>query len=128
MADEHQYCTFYLDGHYFGVDVLRVQEIIRCQQMTRVPLAPPVVRGLINLRGQIVTALDLRHRLELTERPSAQLPMNVIVQTDDGATSLLVDDIGEVCAVEEEAFERRRDTLQGAARDLIRGTYKLKDR
>ena len=60
MADEQQYCTFYVAGYYFGLDVLNVQEIIRYQEMTRVPLAPPVVRGLINLRGQIVTALDLR--------------------------------------------------------------------
>ena len=61
MADEHQYCTFFLDGHYFGIDVLKVQEIIRFQQMTRVPLAPPVVRGLINLRGQIVMGIDRRN-------------------------------------------------------------------
>ena len=60
MAKAHQYCTFYLDGQYFGLDVLKVQEIIRYQLMTCVPLAPPVVRGLINLRGQIVTAIDLR--------------------------------------------------------------------
>src|SRR6266404_3904656 len=99
MADEHQYCTFYLDGHYFGLDVLKVQEIIRYQEMTRVPLAPPVVRGLINLRGQIVTALDLRRRLELAERPADQQPVNVVVQTDDGAVSLLVDEIGDVLEV-----------------------------
>ena len=87
MAEVHQYCTFYVDGHYFGLDVLNVQEIIRYQDMTRVPLAPPVVRGLINLRGQIVTALDLRRRLELSERPADQLPVNVVVHTDDGAGS-----------------------------------------
>ena len=69
MADAHQYCTFFVDGHFFGLDVLKVQEIIRYQEMTAVPLAPPVVRGLINLRGQIVTAIDLRRRLEL-QRPA----------------------------------------------------------
>ena len=95
MTDAHQYCTFYADGHYFGLDVLKVQEVIRYQEMTRVPLAPPVVRGLINLRGQIVTAIDLRRRLELTDRPADQLPVNVVVQTDDGAVSLLVDEIGD---------------------------------
>ena len=63
MVEQHQYCTFYLDGHYFGLDVLKVQEIIRYQEMTRVPLASPTVRGLINLSGQIVTAIDLRRRL-----------------------------------------------------------------
>jgi purine-binding chemotaxis protein CheW len=64
MAEVNQYCTFFLAGHYFGLDVLQVQEIIRYQEMTRVPLAPKVVCGLINLRGQIVTAIDLRRRLE----------------------------------------------------------------
>ncbi len=127
MADERQYCTFYVAGYYFGLDVLNVQEIIRYQEMTRVPLAPPVVRGLINLRGQIVTALDLRRRLELPERPADQLPVNVVVHTDDGAVSLLVDEIGDVLEVSEKLFERPPETLRGTARELIRGAYKLKD-
>ena len=63
-----QYCTFYLDEFLFGVEVERVQEVIRYQEMTRVPLAPPVISGLINLRGQIVTAIDLRRRLDLPPR------------------------------------------------------------
>jgi len=128
MADEHQYCTFYLDRHYFGLDVLKVQEIIRYQEMTRVPLAPAVVRGLINLRGQIVTAIDLRRRLELKDRPAGQLPVNVVVQTEDGAVSLLVDEIGDVLQVSEKQFEGPPETLNGIARELIRGAYKLKDR
>jgi purine-binding chemotaxis protein CheW len=128
LADAHQYCTFYLDGHYFGLDVLKVQEIIRYQEMTRVPLAPPVVRGLINLRGQIVTAIDLRRRLELSDRPADQVPLNVVVQTDDGAVSLLVDEIGDVLEVPEKLFERPPETLKGPARELIRGAYKLPDR
>ena len=128
MADEHQYCTFYVDGHYFGLDVLKVQEIIRYQEMTRVPLAPPVVRGLINLRGQIVTAIDLRRRLDLADRPAGQFPVNVVVHTDDGAVSLLVDEIGDVLEVSEKEFERPPETLRGPARELIRGAYKLTDR
>src|SRR6516162_1945268 len=128
MADEHQYCTFYVAGHYFGLDVLRVQEIIRHQEITRVPLAPPVVCGLMNLRGQIITAIDLRRRLGLTERPADQPPLNVVVQTDDGAVSLLVDEIGDVLEVSEKLFERPPETLRGPARELIRGAYKLPDR
>lgn len=128
MADEHQYCTFFLDGYYFGIDVLEVQEVIRCQPMTPTPLAPPVVRGLMNLRGQIVTALDLRRRLDLPDRPDGAAPVNVIVPTDDGAVSLLVDEIGDVVAVTDGAFERPPETLRGPARDLIRGAYKLSDR
>jgi purine-binding chemotaxis protein CheW len=125
---EHQYCTFFVAGHYFGVDVLKVQEIIRCQEMTRVPLAAPEVRGLINLRGQIVTALDLRRRLEFKDRGKDELPTNVVVQTDDGAVSLLVDEIGDVLQVPESLFERPPETLQGPVRELIRGAYKLPDR
>ena len=128
MAD-HQYCTFYVDGHFLGLDVLKVQEIIRYQEMTSVPLLHfPVVCGLINLRGQIVTAIDLRRRLELLDRPADQLPVNVVVQTDDGAVSLLVDEIGDVLEVSDAAFELPPETLQGTARDLIRGAYKLPDR
>jgi purine-binding chemotaxis protein CheW len=128
MSDEHKFCTFTLDGLLFGVEVMKVQEVIRYLAMTRVPLAPSVVRGLINLRGQIVTAVDLRRRLGLRERPDDQSPMNVVVRTEDEAVSLLVDEIGDVREVEESAFERPPETLRGEARDLIRGTYKLKDR
>jgi purine-binding chemotaxis protein CheW len=128
MSTSHQYCTFYVDGLFFGVDVLRVQEVIKYQDMTRVPLASNVVSGLINLRGQIVTAIDLRRRLVLRERPADQLPMNVVVRTDDGAVSLLVDEIGDVLEVDESTYERPPETLNGVARQLVRGVYKLKDR
>lgn len=128
MPGHRRYCTFFVEDLFFGVQVEKVQEILRYQVMTRVPLAPPVVRGLINLRGQIVTAIDLRSRLEMNERPADQLPMNVIVLTDDGPASLLVDQIGDVWQVDEELFERPPDTLQGIARDLIQGAYKLRDR
>jgi purine-binding chemotaxis protein CheW len=123
-----QFCTFFLNDLYFGVEVLRVQEVLRSQPMTHVPLAPAAVRGLINLRGQIVTALDLRARLELPERAGGESPMNVVIRSDDGAISLLVDEIGDVVEISDDAFERAPDSLQGAARELVRGVYKLKDR
>lgn len=127
MSEERQYCTFFVGGLFMGVDVQKVQEVIRYQQMTRVPLAPPVVSGLINLRGQIVTAVDLRRRLGLVPRNGEQ-PMNVVVRTDDGAVSLLVDEIEDVREVQAETFERPPETLRGGARELITGVYKLKDR
>src|ERR1700712_2738049 len=101
MSDERQYCTFYADDMYFGIWVREVQEVLQYQDMVRVPLASPVVRGLINLRGQIVTALDPRRRLELPDRSDDADPMNVVVRTDDGAVSLLVDQIGDVVEVDE---------------------------
>jgi purine-binding chemotaxis protein CheW len=123
-----QYSTFFVDGFLFGVEVLQVQEVLRYQEMTRVPLAPEVIEGLINLRGQIVTAVDMRRRLKLRPRPEGSMPMSMVVRSADGAVSLLVDEIGDVLEVEEESFEKPPDNLEGAARELIRGVYKLKDR
>lgn len=128
MSANKQYCTFHLDDLFFGVEVHNVQEVIRYQEMTHVPLAASAVQGLINLRGQIVTAIDLRSRLELSPRPNGQLPMNVVVRTDDGPISLLVDEIGDVLEMAEEAFERPPETLRGMARELIVGAFKLKGR
>jgi len=126
MNASQQFCTFFLDGLFFGVEVENVQEVIRHQPTTRVPLAPEVLGGLINLRGQIVAAVDLRRRLEMPPRQASQAPMNVVVRTDDGAVSLLVDEIGDVVEMEETDFENPPDTLRGMARELIRGAFKLK--
>lgn len=120
-----QFSTFFIDDLFFGVDVLDVQEVLRAQQMTPVPQAPDVVEGLINLRGQIVTAIDLRRRLGVGDRLAGELPMNVVVRTGDGAVSLLVDEIGDVVEVEEKDFEQAPDTLACTSRELIRGVYKL---
>ena len=128
MSTEQQFCTFFVDGLFFGVEVHKVQEVIRYQGMTDVPLAPAEIGGLINLRGQIVTAIDLRKRLAMSERPDIEQPMNVVVRTGDGAVSLLVDEIGDVVEVADSTFEEVPDTLKGVGRDLIRGVYKLKER
>ncbi|MBS2020709.1 MAG: chemotaxis protein CheW, partial [Deltaproteobacteria bacterium] len=96
LGESRQLCTFLIDGMLFGVDVTNVQEVIRYQEMTRVPLASSTVRGLINLRGQIVTAIDMRARLGLPPRADQALPMNVVASTGDGVVSLLVDEIGDV--------------------------------
>jgi purine-binding chemotaxis protein CheW len=121
-------CTFYLDGMLFGIDVDAVQEVLRFQAMTPVPLAPRVVAGLINLRGQIVTALDLRRRLELPERPPEMLPANVVLRSSAVGASLLVDSVGEVVEVDDVAFEPPPETTRGVARELILGAYKLPER
>lgn len=128
MANIQQFCTFFLKDQFFGVPVQQVQEVIRYQDMTRVPLVPTVIRGLINLRGQIVMAVDLRRRFGMEDRPDSQLPMNVVVRTDDGAVSFLVDEIGDVLEASEEGFEQPPETLQGHARELVRGVYKLRER
>lgn len=128
MSETIQYCTFSLDGQYFGVDVQEVQEVIRYQEMTRVPLASSVVSGLINLRGRIVMAIDLRRRLGLAERPAGKLPMNVVVRSGEDAVSLLVDEIGDVIEVPADTFEKPPETLRGESRILVDGAYKLENR
>lgn len=128
MANAQQFCTFFLKDQFFGVPVQKVQEVIRYQEMTRVPLVPQVIRGLINLRGQIVMAVDLRQRFGMEPRPDSDLPMNVVVRTDDGAVSFLVDEIGDVLEVDDESFEGPPATLLGQARELVRGVYKLQER
>ena len=128
MAHTSQFCTFYLDKLLFGVELQGVQEVNRSLDMTKVPLAPAVVSGLINLRGQIVTAVDLRRRLELELRPAGMLARNVVVRSEDGAVSLLVDEIGDVVEVGESSFEAAPETLRGSVRTMIVGVYKLNDR
>lgn len=128
MAHPNQFCTFYLDKLMFGVDLLKVQEVIRFLEITEIPLAPRVVSGLMNLRGQIVTGIDLRRRLELEDRPEGSFPMNVVIRNGGGAVSLLVDEIGDVIEVDEDSFEPPPETLQGKVRDVILGVHKLEKR
>jgi purine-binding chemotaxis protein CheW len=121
-----QYCTFRLDGHLFGVPVGSVQEVLKEQELTTVPQAPPEVSGLINLRGQIITTLDLRIRLGLGARPSGAPAVNVVVRTDDGdVVSLLVDEIGDVLEPGEETFEQPPETVPARIRTLVTSVCKL---
>ena len=122
------FCTFQVDQLFLGVDVLQVQEVLKAQQMTPVPLAENEVRGLMNLRGQIVAAFDLRRRLGFVDRQDGVPAMNVVVRTPDGPVSLLVDEIGDVLELDTEKFEPAPETLQGLPRELIRGAYKLESR
>jgi purine-binding chemotaxis protein CheW len=127
MQSSKQFSTFFVADLFFGIDVLNVQEVLRFQHMTPVPQAPSVIEGLINLRGQIVTAIDMRKRLHLPERAADQSPMNIVVRTADGAVSLLVDEIGDVMEMDASNFEMPPENLASEAREIIRGVYKLKD-
>jgi len=125
MEGSRQFCTFYLDRLLFGIELEQVQAVIRYLELTDVPLAPGIVGGLMNLRGQIVTAVNLRKQLELGDRPEGWLPMNVVVRTPDGPVSMLVDEIGDVVEVEEATYEPVPEILQPRLRSLILGVHKL---
>lgn len=120
-----QLCTFQLENHHFCVDAIRVQEVIRFQSMTPVPLTESYVKGLINLRGQIVTAIDMRKRLGFEDFPAGTQPMNVVVQARGGPVSLLVDRIGDVTELDATDYEAAPQTLTPALQDYIIGAYKL---
>jgi purine-binding chemotaxis protein CheW len=123
-----QYATFEVDDQLFGVPVAIVQEVLSFSEYTPVPLAPKAVGGLFNLRGQVIAAVDLRVQLGLPARDLDGPAMNVIVRTDDESVSLLVDRIGEVVDLSEDAFEPPPDTLHGPLRELINGAFKLDGR
>ncbi|HVC25812.1 MAG TPA: chemotaxis protein CheW [Acidimicrobiales bacterium] len=120
-----QYCTFKVDHLLIGIEVWRVQEVIRHQPMTHVPLAPKEVRGLINLRGQIVTAIDVRQWLGLPGRSDGASSMNVVLRLNDEAISLLVDEAGEVVEPAADTHEGVPSTASGQIRTMFSGTYKL---
>ena len=128
MSDERKICTFYVTDHFFGIDVSEVQEVIRYQEMTRVPLADDTVSGLINLRGQIVTALDMSQRIGFIRQTKNEMPTNIIVRTADGAVSLLVDEIGDVIDIPRDAFEVPPDNLKGSLRHMLTEVCKLDDK
>lgn len=126
--DDQLIATFSVGEAWFGVDALHVQEVLRALPMTPVPLAPREVSGLINLRGQVVVALELRRRLGIEERPADRSPMNVVVRTDDGPVSFLVDEIGDVIDVPADRLEPPPETVSSIDRELISGIHKLDDR
>ena len=124
-ATSGQLATFWLDGDLYGIEVEHVQEVLKSQGLTRVPLAPDAVAGLINLRGQVVTAIELRERLGRRPRPEGTDAVVIVVRLRGEAVSLLVDSIADVVDVDAADFESPPDTLEGQARELIRGAYKL---
>lgn len=123
-----QLTTFWLAGNLYGIEVAHVQEVLRSQALTRVAQAPEAVAGLLNLRGQVVTAIEMRTRLGLGPRAADAKAILVVVRLRGEVVSLLVDAIGDVVDVAEDSFEVPPDTLSGPVRELIRGAYKLDGR
>jgi purine-binding chemotaxis protein CheW len=122
-----QLSTFHVGKYMFGVDVALVQEIVRMQAMTPVPLSPPEIAGLINLRGEVLTAIDIRTRLGLPPSVSERPQVNVVVRVDDEPVSLLVDEIGGVLEVSQGPFENTPSTVDQKVGALLHGAYTLPD-
>lgn len=123
----NQLSSFVVGRYLFGVDVALVQEIMRVRSITPVPLSVPQIAGLINLRGEVLTAVDLRIRFGLPV-DSTRNPINIVVRVDDEPVSLLVDAIDGVVEVSDLPFETTPSTVDEETRALITGAYTMPDR
>jgi purine-binding chemotaxis protein CheW len=129
ISDGVQVATFRLATEWFGIDVLRVQEVMNPLPRTEVPRAPGFVTGLINVRGLIVTAISLKTRLGFPDTVyDRDSHMNVIVNTTEGPVCLQVDEIGDVVRTNALSFAERPPTVSTALREHIAGVLRLEDR
>ena len=125
--DYVQLCGFKIGDGFYAVPVLEVQEVVRPQKITQVPMAPDYIEGLINLRGQVVTSINLRTLFKLKGDDPEEF-MNVIVRSRGSLYALVVDEILDVMDVPNKAFEETPDTLDNNLRKYIEGVDKLKDK
>ena len=128
MTAARKLCTFHLGGLLFGIAAEQVQEVLRPLPITPLPLAPPDVAGLINLRGQIVPALDMRRVLKLEPAPAGSDRFSVVAHTPQGPVSLQVDEIGDVMELDAAAGEPPPRNVDPDIGGLVRGVFPLKDR
>jgi len=126
-GEQRDYVTMSIGGQLFGIPVLKVQDVLGPQTITRVPLAPVEVAGSLNLRGRIVTAVDVRLRLGLPKRDSGKQAMSVVVEHEGELYSLLVDSVGEVLRLESRDYQRNPPTLNPRLREFSDGIYRLND-
>jgi purine-binding chemotaxis protein CheW len=122
---DNDFVTVVIAGQLFGIPVLQVRDVLGPQRITRVPLAPPEIAGSLNLRGRIVTAIDIRTRLGLRDAGDATGRMSVVVDHGGELYSLMVDSVGEVLSLTEASFERNPATLDARWREIAAGIYRL---
>ena len=122
-----EFVTASIGDQICGIAVLQVQDVLAPQRITPIPLAPPEVSGSLNLRGRIVTAIDLRIRMGLPEREAGSRTMSIVVEHQHGLYSLIVDDVGDVLKVSEKNFERNPATLDSLWRTYSEGVYRLEE-
>jgi purine-binding chemotaxis protein CheW len=121
-----QLCGFKVGSGFYAISVLEVQEVIKPQLVTKVPSSPIYIQGLINLRGQIVTAISLKSLFGLeNSNERSEDYMNIIVRAGESLYALVVDEILDVIDVDEKTFEPTPDTIDEKVRVLISGVYKL---
>ena len=124
-AQAQDFLTLYIANQLFGIPVLQVQDVLGSQKVTRIPLAPPEVAGALNLRGRIVTAINVRKRLGIEARAERRNEMSVVVDHQNELYSLIIDKVGDVLALKDSSFEANPPTLDPVWRDISAGIYRL---
>lgn len=119
------FVTFIIEGQLFGIPVLGVQDILTPDRIASIPLAPPEVMGSINLRGRIVTVIDVRTRLGLEKGEANAENMGVTVEHKNELYTLLVDDVGDVISIAKDLYEESPATLDPIWREYANGVYRL---
>jgi purine-binding chemotaxis protein CheW len=123
-AETQEFVTATIAGQLFGIPVLTTQDVLSPQTLASIPLAQPEVAGALNLRGRIVTAIDLRVRLGM-EPADKEKSMSIVVDHHGELYSLLIDEVGEVLSVPLDAFERNPPTLDAGWREVATGIFRL---
>lgn len=127
LKKREQFTTFTVNGECFGIEISKVQEVAGVPVLSHVPLAPPFVKGLVNLRGQIATAMGLREIFNLSKSEGSET-MSVVCRIDGNLVALVVDQIGDVIEVDNSMFEQAPDTIVAGIRRYLKGVYKLNGR
>ncbi len=124
-GETEEFVTFTIAGQLFGIPVLQIQDVLSSYQITPIPLAPPEIKGSLNLRGRVVTAVDVRLRLGLSARPREAESMSIVAENGGELYTLMVDSVGEVLALSQSAYERNLPTLDAKFRAFSDGIYRL---
>jgi purine-binding chemotaxis protein CheW len=120
-----QFVTMRLGAQLFGISVMAVQDVIRYQPIAPIPLAPNTIRGLLNVRGRIVTLIDMRARLEMPASNSPEATMMIVVEYQHEQFALMVDAVGDVLSLTPEQFEKTPSNMEANWRDVSTGVFKL---
>lgn len=124
-VESSDFVTVRMNGQLLGIPVLSVHDVLSAQKITPIPLAPAAIAGVLNLRGRIVTAVDLRTRLNLPVRAEGERSMSVVVEHNGEPYSLLIDEVGEVLSLPSETMERNPITLDARWQEVSAGIFRL---
>lgn len=126
VVGSNDFLTITIAGQIFGIPVLQVQDVLGEQRVTQIPLAPPEVSGSLNLRGRIVTAINVRKRLGLPEHDANDnKSMSVVIEHENELYSLVIDRVGDVLNLKSKSFEKTPATLDPLWREISTGIYRL---